>query len=54
MPGIFLTVGDKTVKTKANNLNRTISIKEIESIINNFQIKKHQAQMGSLQILANM
>ena len=36
----------KLTQEKADNLNRTVSIKDVESIIRTFQIRKHQAQIG--------
>ena len=38
----------KLTQEEIDNPNRPISIKEIESIINTFQNRKHQAHMGSL------
>ena len=38
----------KLTKEEIDYLNRSISIKDIESIIKTFQKRKHQAQIGSL------
>ena len=44
----FLERQSAKTHTRRDNLNRPIAIKEIKSIISNFQNRKHEAQMSTL------